>query len=158
MQSNDIPWVTSLENPKFVTYMIVCALLVLKMWWLTVLTVMKRMKHKVVMNEEDTKVDGFTVGSHSDVERVQRAFQNDLENIPAFLFIALAYLWVSVPSWVVHFLYYLFFIARLGHSIVYAVVPIGPPTRCICFVIGFFIVTYMSLHVLIAGIAAYCKN
>ncbi|KAF7278541.1 hypothetical protein GWI33_008245 [Rhynchophorus ferrugineus] len=128
------------------------------MWWLTILTIIKRFKHKVVLNDEDAKTANATVGSHPAVERVRRAFQNDLENIPAFLFIGLVYLFVPAPNWLIHLLYYTYLLARIGHSIVYAVYILPQPSRGICFGLSFIIVLYMSLHVLIVGFIDYGKR
>ncbi|XP_050300074.1 prostaglandin E synthase-like [Anthonomus grandis grandis] len=143
--------VLSIKNPQFCTYLIVTSLLILKMCGLTLLTIFHRQKNKTFISEEDTKMRGGTVESNPDVERVRRAFLNDLENIPAFLIIGLAYLFVGVPNWVVHMLFYLFLIARVCHSFVYAVYVIPQPARAICFVLGFAIIGYMSIHVLIYG-------
>nr|AVT42177.1 microsomal glutathione S-transferase 3 [Lissorhoptrus oryzophilus] len=151
--------VLSLTNHKFATYLVVSSLLILKMMALTILTIQQRFKHKVVISEEDAKANGGTVGNHPDVDRVRRAFQNDLENIPAFLIISLAYLFVNPPGWVVHILYYLFLLVRIGHTIVYAVYIVRQPARGICFFIGFLIIMYMSLHVLFYGlISGYGKK
>ncbi|XP_066140038.1 prostaglandin E synthase-like [Euwallacea fornicatus] len=144
--------VLSINNPQFATYLIVSSLLILKMCGLTLLTIFQRYKNKVFISEEDMKMrPGATVETHPDVERVRRAFQNDLENIPAFLFIALAYLFIQVPDWVVHFLFYLFLIARTMHSIVYAIYVVPQPARAICFVLGLTVIGYLSFHVLIYG-------
>ncbi|KAL1512653.1 hypothetical protein ABEB36_002212 [Hypothenemus hampei] len=143
--------VLSIKNPQFATYLIVASLLLLKMSALTLLTIFHRQKNRVFSNEEDTKMRGGTVGINDDVERVRRAFQNDLENIPTFLFIGLLYLFVQVPDWVVYFLFYLFLLARTAHSIVYAVYVIPQPARALSFLLGFFVILYMSIHVLIHG-------
>lgn len=62
---------------------------------------------------------------------------------------AFAYLFVGVPDWAVHFLFYLFLLARTMHSIVYAVYVIPQPARAICFLLGFAVIGYLSFHVLI---------
>jgi len=143
--------ILSINNNQFATYLIVTSLLILKMFGLTLLTIFHRQKNKVFISEEDANIRGGTVESHPDVERVRRAYQNDLENIPAFMVISLAYLFIGVPDWVVHFLFYLFLIARTLHSFVYAVYVIPQPARGICFAIGSGIISYMSIHVLIYG-------
>ncbi|XP_066244946.1 prostaglandin E synthase-like [Euwallacea similis] len=144
--------VLSINNPQFATYLIVSSLLVLKMCGLILLTIFQRYKNKVFISEEDMKMrPGATTEAHPDVERVRRAFQNDLENIPAFLFMALVYLFIEVPDWVVHFLFYLFLIARTLHSIVYAIYVVPQPARAICFMLGLAINGYLSFHVLIYG-------
>ncbi|KAF7278540.1 hypothetical protein GWI33_008244 [Rhynchophorus ferrugineus] len=131
---------------------------VLKMMSLILLTIFYRMKTKVCISEEDSTINGATVGSHPDVERVRRAFQNDLETIPAFMIMSFFYLWVPVPDWVVHVLYYLFLVSRTLHSFVYAVYVIRQPSRAICFLIAFLILIYISVHVAIYGfIAGYLR-
>ncbi|XP_030753444.1 microsomal glutathione S-transferase 1-like [Sitophilus oryzae] len=147
MNNNTV--ILSLENPTFSTYLIVSSLLVLKMMGLIVLTIYHRITKKIFISEEDTAMSGGTVGSDQDIDRVKRALQNDLENIPAFLAISLAYLWVPVPDWAVHILYYAFLILRSLHSFVYAVYVIPQPTRALCFVLSFAILGYMCSHVFV---------
>ncbi|XP_060529100.1 prostaglandin E synthase-like [Cylas formicarius] len=147
--------VLDLGNSAFRTYLICNCLLVLKMLGLIALTVRHRMKHKVFISEEDTKMGvGGTVGSHPDVDRVRRAFANDLETIPAFMFVSLYYLFTSTPKWIVHLLYYLFVLARIGHSIVYAIKVVKQPARAVCFLISYFILIYLTLHTLFYAIFA----
>ncbi|ENN74663.1 prostaglandin E synthase [Dendroctonus ponderosae] len=152
-KNGEVVGVLTINNPQFATYLIVASLLILKMYGLILLTIFHRQKNKVFISEEDTKMrgDGGSVGTHPDVERVRRAFQNDLENIPAFLFISLAYLFVGVANWAVHLLFYLFLIARTLHSLVYALYVIPQPARAICFCLGLLINCYLSFHVLVYG-------
>jgi len=76
---------------------------------------------------------------------VYRAHLNDLENIPAFLFIA--YIWVQTePDIIVcHVLMWLYTLARFVHTAVYAYYPVPQPARGICFVVGLLITLYMLI-------------
>ena len=82
------------DFPAFPALVLFSALLVLKMGAVAVATSVARRNAKVVLNPEDTKVNP---GSHAASEeapgtlRAKRAHQNDVENIPGFLFLALLF-------------------------------------------------------------------
>lgn len=112
-------------------------LLVLKMAGVAFATANARRKAGVVVNPEDTSVNP---GSHveaqeaPDVLRAKRAHQNDLENIPAFLFVALLFTMTggsSTGGWAYFGLY---FAARLLHTITYLAQK--QPWRTVSFAIG----------------------
>ncbi|XP_060529966.1 microsomal glutathione S-transferase 1-like isoform X2 [Cylas formicarius] len=153
--ANDI---LSLDNPAFCTYVICCCLLILKMMGLVLLTIFHRQTNKVGISEEDARF-GMEVALHPNVERTRRAFLNDLENIPAFLFLSFAYLWTRPISTLVHVVYYAFLVARALHSFVYAVYVVPQPARAICFAIGFIINGYLAAHTAIyVFIVGYLKK
>ncbi|HRI66243.1 MAG TPA: MAPEG family protein, partial [Polyangium sp.] len=97
-------------------------LLVLKMAAIAFATANARRKAKVVVNAEDT---GVNPGSHvetqeaADVLRAKRAHMNDLENIPAFLFIALLFTLTGGSSTGAWAYFGVYFAARLVHTITY---------------------------------------
>ncbi len=112
-------------------------LLVLKMAGVAFATANARRKSKVVVNPEDT---GVNPGSHVEAQespevlRAKRAHLNDLENIPAFLFIALLFTLTggsSTGGWAYFGVY---FAARLLHTVAY----LGQkqPWRTLSFAIG----------------------
>lgn len=112
-------------------------LLVLKMAGVAFATANARRKSLVVVNPEDT---GVNPGSHVEAQeapevlRAKRAHQNDLENIPAFLFIALLFTLTggsSTGGWAYFGVY---FAARLLHTITYLAQK--QPWRTVSFAIG----------------------
>lgn len=110
------------DFPAFPALVLFSALLVLKMGAVAVATSNARRKAKVVLNPEDTKVNP---GSHAEDEeapatlRAKRAHQNDVENIPSFLFLALLFT-LSGCSATAGWAYFgVYFVARALHTIFY---------------------------------------
>lgn len=83
-----------------------------------------------------------------DVERVRRAHRNDLENVlPWFIMTAI---WLTTgPSHIIAcWLIRIFVVARILHSVVYAMLA-KQPWRGLLFFIGFTITTYEAIMTLI---------
>ncbi|XP_059474375.1 microsomal glutathione S-transferase 1-like [Neocloeon triangulifer] len=126
------------------------ALLIFKMYLVASSTGILRMKKKVSPNPEDARFMGQEQPSTTedpDIERVRRAHLNDLENIPAFLFISYLFLltkpditWANVLVWG-------FTAARFLHTLVYAYYPVPQPSRAIAFFVGLLISLYMTIVV-----------
>lgn len=108
--------------PAFKPLLIFTVLLLLKMSLVGGLTANTRRKSGVVVNPEDTKVNP---GSHAEPQeaaetlRVKRAHQNDLENIPGFLILALIFTLAGGSASGGWAYFGLFFAARTLHSIAY---------------------------------------
>lgn len=108
--------------PAFKPLLIFTVLLLLKMSLVGGLTANTRRKSGVVVNPEDTKVNP---GTHSEPQeaaetlRVKRAHQNDLENIPGFLILALIFTLAGGSANGGWAYFGLFFAARTLHSIAY---------------------------------------
>jgi uncharacterized MAPEG superfamily protein len=126
-----------LELPCAKPLVVFSVLLVFKMGAIAFATANLRRKAKVVVNPEDT---GVNPGSHVEPQeapataRAKRAHLNDLENIPAFLFIALLFTLTGGPAnggWAYFGVY---FVARTLHTITY----LGgkQPWRTVSFGIG----------------------
>ncbi len=112
-------------------------LLVLKMAAVGVITANRRRLAQVVLNPEDVQVNP---GSHAareeapEVLRAKRAHQNDLENIPAFLVLALLFT-LSGASATAGWAYFgTFFVARMLHTVFY--LNSAQPLRTMMFFIG----------------------
>jgi len=75
-----------------------------------------------------------------------RAHLNDLENIPPFMIIALAYLFTNPSYNVASKLFFVFTASRFLHTFVYAIYVIRQPTRMILFIIGILITLYMAIQ------------
>jgi glutathione S-transferase len=82
------------------------------------------------------------------VRYVIRAHLNDLENIPAFLFVSFLYLLTNPDPGFATILFRTFTIARCVHTFVYAVKPLPQPSRGLAFGIGLLITAYMAVKVL----------
>ena len=74
---------------------------------------------QVFANPEDTTSGGTVAYADSDVERVRRAHQNDLENIPLFLLAAHFYLTTNPSPTLATNLIRAFTCMRFAHSFVY---------------------------------------
>lgn len=108
----------------------------------------QRMKHKVFTKPEDAKAYGNGQAQTEElpsVERAQRALRNDLENIPIFLFLGLAY--IQLGCWSTGALIYmpLFVLARIGHTIFY----LRPtqPHRTLSYSVGTLCMLVMCGHI-----------
>ena len=75
--------------------------------------------YQVFANPEDTTSGGTVTYADSDVERVRRAHQNDLENIPIFLFASHFYLMTNPSAVVATNLIRVYTVARFLHTFVY---------------------------------------
>ncbi|XP_059474176.1 microsomal glutathione S-transferase 1-like [Neocloeon triangulifer] len=139
----------SRDNSLLSLYACNAAILIFKMIWVTLLTSKTRISKKIYANPEDAKVSkGKVLMNDPDVERVRRAHLNDLENIPAFLFVSFLYI-LTGPSYFVAFvLFWSFTAARILHTVVYAVKPLPQPARALSFFVGIIITFYMSVQVL----------
>lgn len=85
------------------------------------------------------------------VERVRRAHRNDMENIVPFLVIGLLYT-LTNPSafWAINF-FRAVGIARIAHTLVYAVVVVPQPARALAFFVAHLTTAYMALQVVLAA-------
>ncbi|KAJ3649123.1 hypothetical protein Zmor_020883 [Zophobas morio] len=139
-------FILTLSNPAFGVYLLCACLLVLKMMGVTLLTIYNRFRHKAFICPEDAKWLRGQVVVNDTVERIRRAHQNDLENIPIFLAAGFAYLWTHPYVWLASILYIGFTILRVLHTIVYALIILPQPTRAMLWLGGFLITGYMAIH------------
>ncbi|HEX8825448.1 MAG TPA: MAPEG family protein [Archangium sp.] len=137
-----------LSMPGFRLYALCAIVLVVKMFAVGVLTAVTRSRLKVALNPEDAARFGaqLTTSEHPDVERVQRAHRNDLENIPAFLIIGLIAVMAGAPVLGMRIAFIAFTAARVAHTLTY--VKAMQPWRSMSFFIG--TLSMLSLMVMIA--------
>ncbi|TMW39523.1 hypothetical protein DOY81_015397, partial [Sarcophaga bullata] len=83
------------------------------------------------------------------VERVRRAHLNDVENILPFLAIGFLYVLTNPSASLAIMLYRTVGLARIAHTLVYAVVVVPQPARFIVFTIALLATAYMALCVII---------
>jgi len=126
------------------------SILVIKMLAMPLLTGRQRFAKKIFANPEDVGNSKSAKISFEDpdVERVRRAHRNDLENVlPWFM---ITYIWIGTnPSYALAgLLIRAFVLSRIGHTLVYAVVP-AQPWRAIAFFVGYFITGYQTVSTLL---------
>ncbi|KAG5682641.1 hypothetical protein PVAND_011980 [Polypedilum vanderplanki] len=134
------------NNYAFRVYITWGGLLLIKLLFMAFLTSFQRIRKGAVENPEDVGVrSNMEIKKDEDVERVRRAHLNDLENIPAFLFAALMYIMADPHPIAAAWLIRIAVLARIGHTIVYAIYPIRQPARGICFFITLGITVFMII-------------
>lgn len=125
------------DNVVFRGYITWCSLLIIKMVLMSLLTAFQRVRKGVsktifhpsaddstltalqaVDNPEDAAINKAEIKKDEAVERVRRAHLNDLENIPAFLIVALFYVMTEPQPDVALWLIRIAVIARILHTIV----------------------------------------
>ncbi|KAG5890848.1 hypothetical protein JTB14_016281 [Gonioctena quinquepunctata] len=119
--------------------------LVVKMMFMSIYTGYQRFKHKAFVNPEDTKKMGIEPAQHEDVERAKRAHLNDLENIPIFFVSGFLYTLTEPADWAAKSLFLTYTIARIAHTLVYAVWVVPQPARAFSFSIGGLITLFMTI-------------
>uniref|UniRef100_A0A1I8PH47 Microsomal glutathione S-transferase 1 n=1 Tax=Stomoxys calcitrans TaxID=35570 RepID=A0A1I8PH47_STOCA len=83
------------------------------------------------------------------IERVRRAHRNDMENILPFFTAGFFYVLTNPSALLAINLFRLVGVARIIHTIVYAVVVVPQPARGISFFSAFIPTVYMALQVAI---------
>ncbi|XP_028147278.1 microsomal glutathione S-transferase 1 [Diabrotica virgifera virgifera] len=139
----------SLDNEVLRSLLFYCSVLVLKMMFMSILTGSKRYKHKAFANPEDAIRRHVKPKVSEHVERVRRAHLNDIENIPLFFVTGLIYTLTNPAVYLAKTFFLAYTLARIGHTVVYAVVPIPQPARGLCWMVGYGITGYMAVVSLI---------
>ncbi|XP_055298552.1 microsomal glutathione S-transferase 1-like [Sitodiplosis mosellana] len=135
------------KNPVFLAYTLWSVTLALKMMYLSMHTAIFRFKNQTFANPEDGGRRNVHF-NNEEVERVRRAHRNDMENIlPAFL-IGLLYVLIEPSTLSACLLFKIGAIARIIHTVVYAIVVIPQPARVLAFAIHYIITIYMGVSVL----------
>jgi glutathione S-transferase len=108
---------------------------------------------KVVANPEDGQINWFGTLEvqldDPDVERVRRAHRNDLENILPFFAAGFFYMFAHPNVTVAIWLFRIAAIARILHTVVYAVWIVPQPARFLTFFVCLAITFYMSIHCMV---------
>ncbi|XP_023302253.1 microsomal glutathione S-transferase 1-like isoform X2 [Lucilia cuprina] len=140
----------SFDNVVFKAYVFWSAVLVIKMLLMGPLTGIQRFKTKTFANPEDllSKKDKVKFDDPN-VERVRRAHRNDMENILPFFAIGFLYVLTNPASFLAVNLFRAVALARIAHTLVYAVVVVPQPARAISFFVALAATAYMAVRVLI---------
>ncbi|XP_036318442.1 microsomal glutathione S-transferase 1 isoform X3 [Rhagoletis pomonella] len=141
------------DNEVFSAYVFWSAVLVIKVLLMSLLTGAQRFKTKTFANPEDLLDKRLKVKfDNSDVERVRRAHRNDLENILPFFAIGFLYVLIDPAPGLAINLFRAVGIARIIHTIVYAVVVMPQPSRALAFFVALGATVYMAVQVLLAAL------
>ncbi|KAG7176023.1 microsomal glutathione S-transferase 1-like [Homarus americanus] len=132
----------SVDNPVFNSYIFWSAVLAAKVLVMGPITGYYRISRKAFANPEDALHMGAKdTKTNPEVERVRRAHQNDLENIPVFWVAGLFYVLTNPSPFTAYLLFRAFSAARILHTLLYLG---GSPYRGMAFFLGtlvnFFIV------------------
>ncbi|BES92185.1 unnamed protein product [Nesidiocoris tenuis] len=142
----DVSKLLSLDNPVFKAYLFYSTILGLKILSVVFLIGRQRFTKKIFISPEDLRGKSAKVKTDDpDVERPRRAHQNDLENIPVFFMIALAYVLTDPSPWLAINLFRAYTVARIAHTFVYAVVVIPQPARGLSWAVGYGVTWFMGL-------------
>ncbi|XP_060663867.1 microsomal glutathione S-transferase 1 isoform X1 [Drosophila nasuta] len=142
----------SLNNEVFRCFMGWSAVLVLKMFGMSLLTGLWRFITLTFANPEDLMSPKLKVKfDDPNVERVRRAHRNDLENILPFFIVGLLYTLTNPSAFIAINLFRAVGISRIVHTLVYAVVVVPQPARALSFFVALGATAYMALQVIVAG-------
>ena len=135
------------DKDLFSAYAFYAGVVTLKMVIMSFLTARQRFSNKTFISPEDVRRPGSKCGVHEDVERVRRAHQNDIENIPPFLILGFLYMFTNPAHATALLCYRLFAGARILHSIVYLLV-IPQPSRALAFFVGIGVNIFMAYKII----------
>lgn len=136
-------------EPGWQAFAVVSVALFFKMLATSMLQVAARIRARTFTVPEDAVLFAAPVRSQQHVpllDRLSMVWRNDLETIPIFLFLALAY--VAAGCWTTGALIYfpVFALARIAHTAAY----LGrqQPGRTIAYIAGMVVCMALSLHLL----------
>jgi len=142
----------NLSNPVFVSYAFYAVVVLIKMMLMSQLTAVKRVSNKAFSSPEDASYfSGGKLGVKTieEVERVRRNHLNDVENIPAFLFLGLLYVTIQPNPATALWHFRVFAISRVLHTLVYQLA-VPQPARGLAFSIGVATCGSMAVQILMA--------
>ncbi|GAB0094416.1 Glutathione transferase [Sergentomyia squamirostris] len=141
----DFSDLVSNDNVVFKSYVFWSTILIVKTLFMAFLTARQRFKNKTFANPEDAgKYKAKVKYDDPDVERVRRAHRNDLENIFPFIFVGFFYVLTNPEAALAINLFRAAAIARIVHTLVYAVVVVPQPARGLAFFVCLGSTLYMA--------------
>ncbi|MDN3518122.1 MAPEG family protein [Aquisalimonas lutea] len=131
-------------------YALTAVVLFLKMFALALYQGRYRIGKRTFVVPEDARLAGTAPAQAElpEVERAARAWRNDVENIPVFLALGVAYVWVDAGPAAAPWLFTGFAIARVAHTVCY--LRRLQPWRTVAYGIGALITLGMCLQILLA--------
>ncbi|CAH1099879.1 unnamed protein product [Psylliodes chrysocephalus] len=136
--------ILSKQNEVLRSFLICSSFLVLKMMFMSIFTGTKRWIYKAFVNPEDAIRFRAEPKYEENVERVRRAHLNDIENISLFFIIGLLYTLTNPATVLAESLFLIYTIARIVHTVVYAVWPLPQPARGLSWSVGYLITGFMA--------------
>lgn len=138
-----------MEEPVY-WYAVAAVLLFAKMWAISLYQGYHRISKRTFKNPEDARLAGKTPAQEElpQVQKAGKAWSNDLENIPIFLGLGVAYVLVEASSGLAVWLFMTFTLARYCHTLCYLA---GlQPWRTISYGIGLLCMIFMCVQILLA--------
>ena len=134
-------------------YALTAIVLTLKMSAISIMQGRARAAARKSVNPEDAKMFGGEVSSDEPepLQRANRAWRNDLENIPIFLILAGIYVAAGLSATAFTIYCVLFMVARIAHTVSY--LNAIQPWRTIMFTVG-ALVTFVMMIQLFIGVVA----
>ncbi|XP_037824105.1 microsomal glutathione S-transferase 1-like [Lucilia sericata] len=140
----------SFHNEVFRSYVLWGTIMVTKMLLMGPLTALQRFKNKTFANPEDlTSKDHKVKFDDPDVERCRRAHRNDMENIVPYLALGFYYVMTNPSADIAIIVFRAVGIARIVHTLVYAVFVIPQPARALSYFVGLAATVYMAVRIMI---------
>ncbi|XP_066579584.1 prostaglandin E synthase [Amia ocellicauda] len=143
------------SSEVFCCFAFYAMLLLLKMYFVAILTGQLRLRRKAFANPEDALRHGGLkfYRRDEDVERCRRLHRNDLECILPFLLIAVLYCQLEPSPAMARFYFRSFFLARVAHTFAY-LYALPAPSRSLAYTLGLLPCLSMALKILI-NVASY---
>jgi glutathione S-transferase len=129
-------------------YSLCVVVLFLKMFATSAYQGFYRLSRRVFLNPEDAQVFQKHPAAEElpQVRRASKAWLNDLENIPIFCSLGIAYVFLGAPPKYASWLFSIFTIARLFHTLTYL---LGlQPWRTIAYAVGILCLFAMSWNII----------
>lgn len=135
-------------------YAFYSTILILKMFAVALVTIRRRFSKNVFSSPEDYKFHGHDIRGKDkpmvideDVERARKNHLNDLENIPAFLFLGLLFVLTGPNPSTALWHFRVFTISRIFHMFAYQI-PLPQPARAGSYIIGLGVCISMAVQIL----------
>jgi uncharacterized membrane protein YecN with MAPEG domain len=138
----------------FRLYAAMTIVLFFKMSAISIVQGRARMRANAFVIPEDAKLFGNVEAVREEVAevvRASRAWRNDLENIPIFLFLGLIYVLAMLSTTGAVIYFGVFTLARIAHTIFY--LNAMQPWRTIAYTVGALASTALAIHIVIAGLS-----
>ncbi|WP_447556062.1 MAPEG family protein [Vreelandella sp. EE22] len=131
-------------------YALAAVLLFVKMWATSLYQGYQRISKMTFKTPEDARMAGKEPAQEElpQVQKAGKAWSNDLENIPIFLGLGVAYVLVGASSGLAVWLFMIFTLARYCHTLCYLAAL--QPWRTISYAVGVVCMIIMCVQIVLA--------